>query len=403
MGIVWLAEASGPGGFAKRVVIKELRRELATDPQYTAMFLEEARLAARLRHRNVVETLDVACDGGRWFMVLEWLEGASLHDAIPLLGPDRLPLGARVRILCGVLAALHHAHELRDAAGNALGVVHRDVSPRNVFLTLDGEVKLLDFGVAKCRDRAHETKHGVIKGSVAYMTPDHVAGASIDRRADVFAAGALLRELCTGERVWGDLPDVQILRRLIARDVPRFPTNASVPAGLRAIAERAMSPNRSDRYATAADMQAALERWLEGGSPAARGTLETAGAELGRALEQREPVEVSSSALVTDVSTQSRAPRWFSMAAAGAVGLAMLTASMAALLHDAVVVEPPAPPALALASPAVSATPLTVPPVVVSIAAPPSEPAGDAAAEPGSESAPEIPPNPYATAIEEER
>jgi serine/threonine-protein kinase len=287
MGIVHLAEARGPGGFEKLVVVKELKPELTGDPVYTAMFLDEARLAARLSHRHIVQTNEVGCARGRYFMALELLEGGSLHQIRAKLGPKALPTHLALRGLVAVLDALDHAHGLTDGDGQSLGVVHRDVSPQNVFLTFDGDVKLIDFGVAKSRGRtgaAADTRVGVVKGSVPYMSPDHVDGSIIDRRADVFAVGVLLREMLLGERLWKDADDLGILRGLIARDLPVFPEHADVPAPLRAIAMRAMSPKRDDRYATAAAMRDELKAYLA--ETDAGGSLDDLGAWLTCALAE---------------------------------------------------------------------------------------------------------------------
>ncbi len=286
MGIIHLAEARGPGGFEKLVVVKELKRELAEDPVYTAMFLGEARLAARLTHRHIVQTHEVGCDGGRYFMALELLEGGSLHQIRTKLGLRALPTTMALRVLAAVLDALDHAHDLTDADGASLGVVHRDVSPQNVFLTFDGDVKLIDFGVAKSLDRrgAAVTRVGIVKGSIPYMSPDHVDGTTIDRRADVFAVGVMLRELLVGERLWGDVDDLTMLRRLIARDLPAFPGSVEVPAALRTIVEKAMAPRRADRFPTAAAMRDAIERYLAAADP--RGSLDDLGAWLGRTLKE---------------------------------------------------------------------------------------------------------------------
>jgi len=283
MGVVHLAEVRGPGGFEKLVVVKELKAELAADPVYTAMFLDEARLAARLSHRHIVQTNEVGCESGRYFMALELLEGGSLHQIRTKLGVRALPTNVGVRVLAAVLDALHHAHEQTDAEGTPLGVVHRDVSPQNVFLTFDGGVKLIDFGVAKSKDRAGAavTRVGVVKGSLPYMSPDHVDGTAIDRRADVFAVGILLRELLTGERLWGDADDLTILKGLIARDLPAFPA-CGAPSPLRDIAVRAMAARRDDRFPTAAAMRDALEAYLLEHDP--RGSLDDLGAWLARSL-----------------------------------------------------------------------------------------------------------------------
>jgi len=253
MGIIHLAQTTGPGGFEKLVALKELRPELATSPEHRDMFLEEARLGARLAHPNIVDVHEVGCEGGRWFMALELVDGCSFARARP-----HLPARLAVRVLCELLAALHHAHEL--------GVVHRDVSAQNVLLGYDGRVKLLDFGVAKANSRrTNVTKEGVVKGSVQYMSPDHVASVPIDRRADIFAVGVLLREVLTGERLWpNDLDDLSIVRRLIAGDVPPFPPRAwaSSPRPLVEVVKRAMHPDRAQRFATAEEMRSALQRWL---------------------------------------------------------------------------------------------------------------------------------------------
>ena len=287
MGIIHLAEVRGPGGFEKLVVVKELKPELSDDPVYTAMFLDEARLAARLSHRHIVQTNEVGCVRGRYFMALELLEGGSLHQLRGKLGLRALPLNLGLRVLVAVLDALDHAHDLADDEGNSLDVVHRDVSPQNVFLTFDGDVKLIDFGVAKSRGRrgaAAVTRVGVVKGSVPYMSPDHVDGSAIDRRADVFAVGVLLREMLLGERLWADADDLGILRALISRDLPAFPERPDVPAALRAVATRAMAPKRDDRFATAAAMRDELKAHLSETDPS--GSLEDLGAWLARALAE---------------------------------------------------------------------------------------------------------------------
>jgi len=283
MGVVYLARARGLGGFDKPVVVKVLRPELATDEGFRAMFLDEARLAARLSHPAIAQTFEVGRDGERYFMALELLEGSSLHHARKRLGatgPGAIPLRLSLRVLSRVLEALHHAHELTGDDGLPLGVVHRDVSPQNVFLTWDGQVKLIDFGVAKSRGRGHETRAGVLKGSIAYMSPDHVDGSSIDRRADVFAVGVILRELLTGERMWGDDDDVAILKSLITREIPPLAEGAA-PQELAAIARRATAPLRADRFDSAASMRAAIDAYLEATDP--RGSL----AELGAMLAAR--------------------------------------------------------------------------------------------------------------------
>jgi len=255
MGVVWLAERLGPAGFAKRCVVKELLPELEHDPRMRSMFLA---------HRNVVQTNDFGVSDGRWFMALELLEGVSLAR-LAEIAAARLRPALAVRIVCEVLAGLDHAHELQGDDGRPLGVVHRDVSPRNVFVTLDGEVKLLDFGVARSDLPGREpTRPGFAKGCVAYMSPDHVARAPIDRRADVFAAGVVLRELLTCARLWGAADDRQIVCDLIAGRVPSLEEQGGRAVGpaLRRLCEVATAAARDDRFASARHMRRALEAWL---------------------------------------------------------------------------------------------------------------------------------------------
>lgn len=323
MGIVHLAEVKGPGGFEKRLALKVLRPEVADDDEHRRMFLEEARLGARLAHPNIVEVHDVGCDDGKWFMALELLDGCSLGRARKTLG-ERFPLRLAVRVLSNVLGALHHAHEL--------GVVHRDVSPENVFVTFDGRVKLLDFGVAKAKDRSHVTREGIIKGSVQYMSPDHVAAEPIDGRADVFAVGVLLREILSGEKLWPeDLVDMAIVRRLIAKDVPPFPASALAETSpvLREICARATRAQRDERFATATEMKSALDAWLAASD--SRGTV----AELGALLREEDeggPVSLSSSALVTLASTRIDVPRRKGRRRVAAIGAALAVLTLGALV-----------------------------------------------------------------------
>ena len=261
MAIAWLAETRGPGGFVKHFVVKELLPNLARDEEHRAMFLDEARLAARLGHANIVETIDVGREGDRWFMVLELLHGCSLDRARKLLGSGRMKPGLAVKIVCDLLDGLHHAHEARDDDGRPLRIVHRDLSARNVFLTTAGEVKLLDFGLAKSADRGRRTEPGMVKGSINYLSPEHVGDVPLDRRSDIFAAGILLRELLLGERVWHGLDENSVLRRLLARSIPPFPRDRGVPDALVEICDKAMAPYRVQRFASAAEMRDALDGW----------------------------------------------------------------------------------------------------------------------------------------------
>ncbi|MGZ5970840.1 MAG: serine/threonine protein kinase, partial [Polyangiales bacterium] len=260
MGDVFLAVAQGPQGFNKLQVIKRLRPELAQDPEFLSMFLNEARIAARLNHPNVVQTNEVSEQDDEYFIAMEYLEGQSLY-AIGRRG--RIPLALHLHVLAETCAGLHYAHDLLDFDGTPLHLVHRDCSPQNVFVTYEGEVKVLDFGIAKAADSATVTRTGVLKGKVPYMAPEQLDGKNVDRRADVFAVGAMLWEAAVGSRLWKGLNDMQIAHRLHHGQIPRpsdFEPN--VDPNLQAIVMKALALDPEDRYATAAELQAAIESYV---------------------------------------------------------------------------------------------------------------------------------------------
>ena len=265
MAEVYLALLEGELGFNKLLVLKQIRPELAEDPEMMAMFLDEARLSARLHHPNVVETHEVAQESGHTFMAMEYLEGQSLHRILHRLRRHGgLPPAMHLQILADMLAGLHHAHELSDWDETPLGVVHRDVTPQNVFVTYEGTVKVVDFGIAKAKGASAETRVGVVKGKVAYMAPEQARSEPVDRRTDVFAAGVMLWEASTGFRPFRGLADAQILHQLIHGEFPSArAANPALPEALEAIINKAVAPSREERYATAADLRAAIEGYLE--------------------------------------------------------------------------------------------------------------------------------------------
>ncbi|WP_394842144.1 serine/threonine protein kinase [Pendulispora brunnea] len=264
MANVHLAIARGPVGFSKLVVLKSLRSDLVDDPAMVEMFLHEARLAARLNHPNVVQTFEVGVEAGQHAIVMEYLEGQTLAQirrrAQGCAGG--IPLEMHLRMLNDVLGGLHHAHELSDYDGTALGLVHRDVSPQNVFVTFDGQVKLLDFGIATLtKGRRLETQTGVLKGKIDYMSPEQMMEAELDRRSDLFAVGIMLWEAAAGRPLWKGLSEVGVMNRVLNGDIPRLrDVNPWVSKGLERICLKAMARSREDRYATAAELQIDLER-----------------------------------------------------------------------------------------------------------------------------------------------
>jgi serine/threonine protein kinase len=261
MGNVYLAALCGPGGFHKLLALKELKPELADDETYVAMFLEEARLAARLVHPNIVQLNEVSSTADRHFMAMEYLDGRSLSRIARRFGRDGgFPLAAHLRVLADALHGLHYAHELRGFTGEPFGIVHRDVSPLNLMVTFDGQVKLLDFGIAKTHDSSLETKLGVLKGRIAYMAPEQACGGEVDRRADIYAVGVILWEAVAGRRLWPHMSEVEILSRVLHDEPPRLSLVVpGVPDELDAICARAMARDRKDRYATAAALREDLE------------------------------------------------------------------------------------------------------------------------------------------------
>jgi serine/threonine-protein kinase len=262
MADVFLAVVQGPAGFNKLVVIKRTRAELVHDPEFVAMFLDEARLAARLNHPNVVQTHEVGQEGDRYFIAMEYLDGQPLNR-VRSRAKQEFSVPMQVRVLSDVLLGLHHAHELSDFNGSPLGVVHRDATPQNVFVTYDGLVKVVDFGIAKAVDSSAQTRTGVVKGKVSYMAPEQARGDQVDRRTDVFAAGVMLWEGIAGYRMWKGVADIVVLTNLGTGRIPRIQDIVpTVDPGLAAICDKALAQRADDRYATALEMHEALEAWL---------------------------------------------------------------------------------------------------------------------------------------------
>jgi eukaryotic-like serine/threonine-protein kinase len=269
MADVYLCLAKGPAGFNKLHVVKQLRSELADNETLVGMFLDEARLAARLNHPNVVQTNEVGQEDDRYYLAMEYIEGRSLSRLLRMHLKKKgtaLPLEIHLRILCDAMSGLHYAHELRNYDGKPLDIVHRDVSPQNVFIAYAGNVKLLDFGIAKANLRRGVTEAGTIKGKIAFMSPEQIRSSeAIDRRADVFSAGVMLWDAVVGKPLLDGLTDVERLRRVCTGALPS-PREAreDVPAELDRICARAIAFDPTDRYATVAELRAEVETYLAG-------------------------------------------------------------------------------------------------------------------------------------------
>ena len=259
MADVHLAAVRGPADFSKLVVLKELRPGLAQDPELRAMFQQEARVAARMAHPNIVHTHEVGSEAGRPFIAMEFLDGQPLHRICRRVRRDTgagLPLAVSLRVLVDLLAGLQYAHELCDYDGRPLGLVHRDVTPHNVIVTHEGQVKLIDFGIARGLEGCADTQVGTFKGKASYCAPEQARGERVDRRADLFAVGVMLWEAITQRRMWPELDEVAIVQRLRAGEVPGLPDGAH--AGLRAVCRRALAIDPRDRPATAAELGEAI-------------------------------------------------------------------------------------------------------------------------------------------------
>lgn len=262
MGVVHLAERVGPQGRRERVALKTLRPDLIRNARAVDMFTRESRLLRSLRHANVVRAIDSGTEDSVPWLAMELLEGQTLAELTRNEPADALPLVAKLRIVCDVLSALHHVHTRTNELGLEAGIVHRDVSPQNVFITTDGHVKLLDFGVAKSYEHSAVTDRGILKGRASYMAPEQVTGETVDRRTDVFAVGIVLRELLLGTRLWGTCEATEMIVRLARRQLPPFPETPLVPRELRSICQKAMAPEIGQRFTSALAMRTCIERYV---------------------------------------------------------------------------------------------------------------------------------------------
>ena len=223
MATVYLARARAEGvqGFERVVAIKVCHPHLRGEEEFTSMFLDEARLAARIHHPNVVSTLDVS-EGAYLYLVMEYIEGDRISGLIKAANKrgERVPVPIALRIMIDVLQGLHAAHELKDAQGNPFNIVHRDVSPQNILVGVDGVSRITDFGIAKAEARLTITREGQVKGKMSYMAPEQLQSTGVDRRADVYAAGVVLWETLTGRRLFRADSDAETLNLVLNADVP---------------------------------------------------------------------------------------------------------------------------------------------------------------------------------------
>jgi serine/threonine protein kinase len=262
MAELYLARSTGAGGFEKQLVIKRILPEHARDPEFVEMFLNEARIAATLQHTNVVHVYDFGCEGGSYFLAMEFLDGLDVRRILQALHQQNrpIPLEIAVAVVMGVAAGLHYVHEKSDADGKPLALVHRDVSPQNIIVTRDGGVKLVDFGIAKATLRASETRAGALKGKLSYMSPEQCRLEPLDRRSDVFSLGIVLWELSVDRRLFRAKHDAAVVNAVSAVNVPRPSSfRHDYPPELERIVMKALAADREQRYRTAEAMLIELE------------------------------------------------------------------------------------------------------------------------------------------------
>jgi serine/threonine-protein kinase len=272
MATIYLARIGGAGGFQRFVAIKRLHPHLAHEADFVEMFLDEARLAASIHHPNVVPILEVGESPSGYYLVMEYIEGDTLWNlrnmATDTKPGGKLPLPVAVRIVHDALLGLHAAHELTDEAGQPLSVVHRDVSPQNILVGVDGTARLTDFGVARAATRLSSTRSGEVKGKMAYMAPEQVRGLEIDRRADVFAMGVVLWEVLANKHLFLGPSEVATMHRVLNEPVPDLYTLApGIPKRLAELVARSLDRDPARRFATALEMAEAIEAATRGIMP----------------------------------------------------------------------------------------------------------------------------------------
>jgi serine/threonine-protein kinase len=270
MATVHYGRLLGDAGFARTVAVKCLHAQYAKDPEFATMFLDEARLASRIRHPNVVQTLDVVELDGELFLVMELVLGEALNRILRASAAHGTPASPEIAsaIVCSILHGLHAAHEATSDRGEPLAIVHRDVSPANVLVGADGIVRLIDFGVAKAAHRLHTTRDGSVKGKLAYMSPEQLNGKKLDRRSDLFATGAVLWEILTGEPLFRGETEAATVSRVLELEIePPSRRSPGVPKALDPVVKKALERSPAKRFASAREMAHAIEAAVPNASP----------------------------------------------------------------------------------------------------------------------------------------
>jgi serine/threonine-protein kinase len=263
MATVFLGRALGAAGFQRLVAIKCLHPHVAKDQEFVEMFMDEARLAARIRHPNVVATQDLENGDEGLFLVMDFVDGDGLLGLLRGVFKERkrVPIPIALRIVLDVCAGLHAAHELTGQSGEPLRLVHRDVSPHNILVGVDGIARITDFGIARAEERLSVTRDGQIKGKIAYMAPEQTSGIPVDRRADLWSLGVVLWECLAGRRLFFGQNDGEVLRNLLVHPIPGLKEFVpEIPEALDRAVMKALARDPDERYATAAEMAESLEQ-----------------------------------------------------------------------------------------------------------------------------------------------
>ena len=265
MGQVFLARQKGPVGFQKLLVVKRLLPHLSEDTDFIKMFLDEARIAGILNHPNIAQIYDLGDVDGVLFIAMEYVQGEAISQVNARANSRKggLPLGLKCRIIADAAAGLDHAHQARSPSGRKLGLIHRDVSPQNVLVGFNGNVKLIDFGVAKAAGKLSQTIVGTIKGKHAYMSPEQARGEELDARSDVYGLGIVFYELITSQRLFKRDSDMATLKAVVGAKVPP-PSEVvpGVPKSLDAVVMKALARKRDERFQSAGELQLAIEDFL---------------------------------------------------------------------------------------------------------------------------------------------
>jgi eukaryotic-like serine/threonine-protein kinase len=299
MATVHFGRLSGPVGFSRTVAIKRLHAHYAKDPEFVTMFLDEARLCGRIRHPNVVPTLDVVTTQGEIFIVMEYVAGEALSKLLKMAVSKNIPMPPKVAatIMSSVLHGLHAAHQTKDEHGRELGIVHRDVSPQNILVGADGTSRVLDFGVAKAAGRMQTTREGQLKGKIAYMPPEQLSGAPVTRQVDIYAASVVLWEALTGRRLFdGETETIVLARAIEGRIDPPSTHNAFLEPAVDNVVLRGLARAPEMRFTTAREMALAIEQTIGLASPSEVGEWVelVGGEELHRRAQTIAEIEVAS-------------------------------------------------------------------------------------------------------------